>query len=307
MGMASPSRVFADLLIQPRFKPALFATARCIMPGLAGGKEMRILKLATVLLIATLVTACGDKPNPVAPSPPAAPAVASLVINGTDYVLTGSTTTYTATVTLSDGSTRTVTPSWSSSAVNVATVDNSGHLDGQAHGSTTLTAVHDGRSASKTVQVVNNYAGGWSGRYIIRVCRDSGIFRDGIYGGSYVDVPWCQALNSIGSEQSFAFTLFQTGSNYSEVRATFPDGGTISGVVTADGRLTLAGTLKVLDWYGDHWGDLQFSGWDTNRDGAGGMTGRWAQNLTMVGQQGSAYEEVELVAMSRTATASASR
>jgi hypothetical protein len=279
-----------------------------MIPGLDEGEKMHILKLAPVLMIATLVIACGDKPSPVGPTPPAAPTVASLVVSGTDYVLTGSTTAYTATATLSDGSTRTVTPSWSSSAVDVATVDNAGHLDGRAHGSTTLTAVHDGRSASKTVQVVNNYGGSWSGRYIIRACRDSGIFRDGIYGGSYVDVPWCQALNGIGSEHSFAFTLFQTGRNYSEIRATFgPDGGTISGVVTADGRVNLEGTLKVLDWYGEHWGDLQLSGWDTNRDGAGSMTGRWAQNLTIVGQQGSAYEEVELVTMSRTATASASR
>lgn len=275
---------------------------------------MQTLKLAPVLMIAALVTACGDKPNPVGPNSLAAPTVASLVISGADYVLTASTTAYTATATLSDGSTRTVTPSWSSSAVNVATVDNAGRLDGRAHGSTTLTAAHDGRSASKTVQVVNNYGGSWSGRYITRACKDSGIFRDGIYGGGYVDVPWCQAFNGIGSEHSFAFTLFQTGRNYSEIRATFgPDaprdeiGGKISGIVTADGRLNLEGTLKVLDWYGDPWGDLQLSGWDTNLDGAGSMTGRWAQNLTMVGQQGSAYEEVELVTMSRTATASTSR
>jgi hypothetical protein len=280
-----------------------------MIPGLNEGEEMHILKLAPVLMTTALVTACGEKANPVAPNPPAAPTVASLIISGTDYVLTDATTAYTATATLSDGSTRTVTPSWSSSAVNIAAVDNAGQLDGRAHGSTTLTAVHDGRTASKTVQVVNNYGGSWSGRYIIRACRDSGIFRDGIYGGSYVDVPWCQALNGIGSEAVFAFTLVQTGASYREIRATFgfDHSGTISGSVTADGRLSLEGTLKVLDWYGDHWGDLQFSGWDTNRDGAGGMTGRWAQNLTIVGQQGSGYQEVELVTMVRTATAPASR
>jgi hypothetical protein len=83
--------------------------------------------------------------------------------------------------------------------------------------------------------------------------------------------------------------------------------GTILGIVTADGRLNLEGTLKVLDWYGDQWGDLQLSGWDTNLDGAGSMLGRWRQNLTIVGRQGSAYEEAELVTMSRTATASVSR
>jgi Bacterial Ig-like domain (group 2) len=263
---------------------------------------MHILKLASALTIAAFVTACGDTPNPVGPT------VASLVIGGADYVLTGATTAYTATATLSDGSTRTVTPSWSSSAVHVATVDNAGRLDGRAHGSTTLTAAHDGRSASKTIQVVNNYGGSWSGRYIYRACRDT--FRDGMLN----DVPWCQYLvNRIGSER-FAFTLVQTGGNYSEIRATFgpacdslTGSGTISGAVTADGRLNLLGTLKALNWYCEPDMDLQLSGWDTNLDGDGNMTGRWAQNRTVYGQQGSAYEEVELVTMSRSGTASTSR
>jgi hypothetical protein len=269
---------------------------------------VHILKPAPALTIAALVIACGDKPNPVAPDSPAAPTVASLVINGPDYVLTRSTTAYTATATLSDGSMRTVTPSWSSSAVNVATVDNAGRLDGWAHGSTTLTAARDGRSAAKTVQVVNNYGGSWSGRYIIRACKDSGIFTDGIHA----DVPWCQVL--LGSERVLPFTVLQTGTNYSEIRATFaPDcdsfvgNGTIPGVVTADGRLVLEGVLKVLDWYCHPDGNLQISGWETNVDATGSMTGRWVQNLTIGGREGSAREEVELVTMSRSAPAATVR
>ena len=274
---------------------------------------MPILRLAApVLTIAALLIACGDRTNPAAPSVPPLPAGANLVINGADYVLTGSTTAYTATVTLSDGSNRTVTPTWSSSAAEVATIDNAGRLDGRTHGSTTLTATHDGRSASRIVQVVNNYGGSWSGRYIVRACHDSGIFTDGFHSPTHSDVPWCQdrALgNGIGSEHLFVFTLHQTGRSYSEIRATFGADlyGWIPGIVTPDGRLMLEGTVKVLDWYGDHWGDLQFSGWDTTLERADGMTGRWAQNTTVVGQQGNAYEEVEIVTMSRSATASASQ
>ena len=110
-----------------------------------------------------------------------------------------------------------------------------------------------------------------------------------------------------------AFTVFQTGTNYSEIRATFaPEcdsfvSGTISGVVTADGRLNLEGTLKMLDWFCDPDGDLQLSGWDTNVDATGSMTGRWAQRVTLNGREGSAHEEVELVTMSRSATPSPSR
>ena len=264
---------------------------------------MRALKLAPALMIAALVAACDDKPSPAGPTPP----VASLVITGAEYVLTGSTTAYTATVTLSDGSTRIVMPSWSTSAAGVATVDNAGRLDGRTHGSTTLAAAYEGRSASKTVQVVNNYAGSWSGQYIVTACNDSGIFTDGILGGSFIDVPWCQAVSRIGSVHSFAFTLSQSGTTYSEIRATFGlDTHPITGIVTADGRLKLEGTSTVLDWYGDPWGDWQLSGWDTNLDRSGGMTGRWAENLTMLGRSGHAYQEVEVSTMSRNATSAPS-
>jgi len=268
---------------------------------------MNILRFAAPLLtIPALVTACGDKANPVAPNSAAAPAGMGLIISGADSVLTGTTTTYTVTVTLPDGSVRTITPSWSSSAAQVATVDEAGRLDARAHGSATLTAAYDGLRATKIVRVVNNYGGTWSGRYIVRACKDSGIFTDGIYGGDYVDVPWCRAFDAAGSEHSLVFTIVQTGINYTEIRATFgKDSGTVSGMVMTDGRLTLNGTLTVLDWDGGHWGDMQFSGWDTTLVGAEGMTGRWAQNLTMVGQQGSGYEEVELVTMSRTRMAAA--
>ena len=126
-------------------------------------------------------------------------------------------------------------------------------------------------------------------------------------------MPWCQGFNRIPS-QRLAFTLVQTGRTYSEIRATFgPEcdslngSGTISGVVTADGRLNVEGSLKALDWFCESWSNLQLSGWDTNLDGTGNMTGRWAQNRTIWGRQGNAYEEVELVGMSRTATASTSR
>lgn len=266
---------------------------------------MQSLKLAPVVIVATLVLACGDKSNPLAPNP----TLAGLVLTGADFVLTGAATTYTATATLSDGTTRTVTPVWSTSAAVVATIDNAGRLDGRTHGSTILTATHDGRTASKTVQVVNNYGGSWSGRYIVRACEDSGIFTDGFHSPISSDVPWCQdkLMNSgVGSEHSFVFTVSQTGANYSEVRATLEANvDAIPGTVTADGRLKLEGSLKLLDWYGDHWGDFHVIGWETNLAGAAGMTGRWTQNTTAVAQPGMGHQEVEIVTMSRAATATA--
>ncbi|HET7696277.1 MAG TPA: Ig-like domain-containing protein [Vicinamibacterales bacterium] len=262
---------------------------------------MHVLRLAGPVLMLAAALGCGSKPNPAAPTAPAGPSISSLVINGADYLLTGGAAAYTATVTLSDGSSRSVTPSWTSSDTRVAAVAGAGRLEALAHGAIALTAVHEGFSASKTVHIVNDYGGSWSGRYVINVCRDSGVFADGIVGGGYVDVPWCRALNKVGSEHAFAFTIAQSGSDYGAIRATFgPDAGSISGSVTADGRLNLDGTLALLDWYGDHFGDLRFSGWNTTLDGAARMSGRWAQDYTMRGQPGSAYEEVELLTMTRT-------
>jgi len=256
-------------------------------------------RLMFVLGLLALVTGCDRKP-------PTGPSTTSLAIAGADAVLTGLSAGYSATATASDGSTRTVTPTWTSGNPGVASVDGAGRLDGRAHGSTTLTATFEGRSVSKTVQVVNNYEGTWKGRYVIRACDDSGIFEDGIYGGAYSDVPSCQGLDAIGTVHSISLALSQFGSNYGEIRATLAGygapGDTITGIVTADGRLNLAGRLKVLDHYGDPWGEWHLGEWDTNLDTSGQLTGRWAQNLTIFGQQGNLYQQAELVTMTRMST-----
>ena len=194
---------------------------------------MVILKLALVIVITVFATACNGKSNPAAPT---APTATNLSISGVDAVLTGRYTNYTVTATLSDGTTRAVTPTWTSSNTGVASVDSAGRLVGLAHGSTNLTASHEGRSTSKTVQVVNNYEGTWDGRYVIRACDDSGSFKDGVFAPPYSDVPYCQMLQLV-AEYPIKLALSQTGSNQSEIRATLNEGNPIPGVVTADGRL----------------------------------------------------------------------
>lgn len=269
---------------------------------------MRTLSVALLVVSGSLAGGCGDKANPARPSPLAAPAVSNLTISGVDAILTGVSATYTATATLSDGTTQAVTPTWTSSDLAVATVNSSGRLDGRAHGSMTLTASYEGRSASKTVQVVNNYGGTWTGQYVIRSCQDSGIYTDGVFGGIYEDVPYCQVpFNRVGTEHSLTLTLSQTGSSPSEITGRFfPDNpeyeGELTGVVTPDGRLTLAGTFSLLNWDLDEIvGALQVAGWDTNLGAAEGMTGRWTETETVVGRPGSAYQVKELVTMTRTA------
>jgi hypothetical protein len=268
---------------------------------------MRFLSVALLVVSGSIAAGCGDKANPARPSPSPAPAVSNLTISGADAVLTGVSSIYTATAGLSDGTTQAVTPTWTSSNPDVATVNSSGRLDGRAHGSITLTASHEGRSTSTTVHVISNYGGSWTGRYVIRACEDSGIYTDGVFGGVYEDVPYCQVpFNRVGVEQSVTLTLSQTGHNLSEISGSFfPENagyvGGLKGVVTPDGRLTLAGTFSLLNWDLDAVvGTLQVAGWDTNLGPAGAMTGRWTETETVIARPGKAYQERELLTMTRT-------
>jgi hypothetical protein len=265
---------------------------------------MHVIRLTLVVVLSGSATGCNDKSNPAAPSPPAVPTVASLVVSGVDAVLTGVSTTYTATATLSDGTTRAVTPTWTSSNPDVAGVDSAGRFEGRVHGSTTLTASHEGRSASRTVQVVNNYGGTWTGSYVITACDDSGDLKDR-------DDGWCRRQSRVGNVWSIELRLSQTSSALNEVSGDFYVDGSgppfvpanIKGAVTSDGHLQLAGNLILLNWWErDEMGRLAVGTWDTNLSGPSTMTGGWSHSLGLVGLQGTVHTQNELVTMTRTPT-----
>ncbi len=192
-----------------------------------------------------------------------------LAISGIDAVLTDVSTSYTATATLFDGTTRAVTPTWTSSNPDVATVDNVGRLDARAHGATTLTATHDGISATKRVQVVNNYRGTWVGRYVVTACDAP----PGVCYAREVDIfsfPLCLEVSQAGDDLSeMSAVLFLP--SYSQIRAN------ISGRVSSDGRLNLAGSSEVAPSR-QHLGDLPRGSvghdaqWPRHDDGSLGTT-----------------------------------
>lgn len=255
-----------------------------------------------VIFLLVLATGCDDKP-PTGPSQTGASTVTSLEISGADAVLAGLSASYTATAAFSDGTTRTVTAAWTSSDPGVGTVDSIGRLDGRTHGSTKLSARYLGRDASKTVHVVNDYGGTWVGKYVIRTCADTGDLTDH-------DGGWCASgPGRVGTVAGIALTLVQSGNTLSEITGTlgFYYCGTITGVVSADGRLTLAGTVTMgnVYWYPCEYpyGTLRLDAWDTTLDGNGGMTGGWSQVETYFSfRKGTAHTVNELIAMTRTST-----
>jgi hypothetical protein len=254
---------------------------------------MAVLKLALVV-ISVFATACTGKSNPAAPTGPTPPTATNLVISGADAVRTGLFTTYTVTSTLSDGTTRAVTPTWSSSNTGVASVDSAGRLEGRAHGSITLTASHEGRSASKAVQVINDYEGDWVGKFVVNGCDAP----PGVCAEREVDVfsfPIRLEVSQLGNDQSEIRAVLILPS-YFQIRAN------LSGRVTSDGRLNLAGSAEVPDYRGTRLATFHIGAWDTILNGPGMMTGRWAQRLSYLEPQYSEIMENELVTMSQTST-----
>ena len=80
--------------------------------------------------------------------------LSSITINGSSSVDVGSTATYTCTATYSNGTTKTVTPTWAiSSGANYASITSAGVLTGKAAGTATVKATYEGKTATKNVTV----------------------------------------------------------------------------------------------------------------------------------------------------------
>ena len=279
-----------------RHAPASLASSR-------SGWFRRALRMFPLYALPIIAAACGGDSSPSAPTPvtqtaPAAPTVSAPRIDGPDAVRTGFTSDYTATATFSNGTTQAVTPAWSSSDPTVAAVDGNGRVSGLAHGGITLTATHQGASATKVVPVVANYGGQWSGRFVMRACDQSGVF---------AAIAYCQNLGGVGATGPISLSLTQSGNDRAQLSGTISFGGGLmgnaTGNVTADGRMVIGANFNVISSGVTF--TFRVGGWESRLSGASGMTGRWADNLTAVNVPGNAYTENELQTMTRTSVAEA--
>jgi hypothetical protein len=250
---------------------------------------MRFGVLSFVVALTILgFAACGGSDGG-SPSAPTTPTVNSVSISGIDAVRTTFYSDYTATATLSDGSTSPVTPTWSVNNGN-ATITSAGRLSGVSHGSVTITATHQGRTGTKNVSIVSNYAGDWSGTYLVRKCDNSGIF---------ATVGWCSGSIRVGAVLPFSLALNQAGNDRTQISGTIALGslaGNTSGNVTGDGRLVIGGPYTVTS--GGFTFVIEIGGWDSRLSGSSSMTGRWAQSLRATTSTGNAYQENDILTAS---------
>jgi hypothetical protein len=252
---------------------------------------VRVPSLIAAVAVSASLVACGsDSDNNGAPTPTTT--TTGLSITGQDAIRTGFFANYTATATLSNGTTQTVTPSWTSSNPGIASVDTAGRVNGNAHGSVNLSASYQGLTASKNVNVVQNYGGTWTGTYRMNKCDQAGVFSQ---------VRWCQELGGVGATLPFSLGLSQSGNNRDVIDGILALGsiaGNVSGSVSGDGRLVIGGTYSVTD-EGITF-NITIGGWDTRASPGDSMTGGWAQSLTATGAPGNAYQENQIVAVNHT-------
>jgi hypothetical protein len=113
------------------------------------------MSIATLSCItAVFLAGCQSKTEP-------SPTVSDLVIAGPNTLPIAQTAGYTATVTYSDGSSSAVSAAWTSSLPAVAEISAGGQLTAWTAGDTTLSANHEGRTATMAIRVTNPLVGKW--------------------------------------------------------------------------------------------------------------------------------------------------
>jgi hypothetical protein len=231
---------------------------------------MRSIALVSVV-IGVVVAGCG-KSAPATPTP----SVSSLALSpATDYLKLKATEKFSATATYTNGAAETVNASWSSDNQAVATVDASGSVTGVGAGQATITATYQGKAATRSLRVIPDYSGNWSGSYATTSCQVSGDFRQ----------DWC-----LGVQGSFPATLnlIQSRDYVSGTWTLQEATGTVQGTVAANGVLPLTGSsfqggvrIEITSWQ---------STTTDNRTMTGSFTLRW----TAEGRTGSAETRVDM-------------
>lgn len=196
-------------------------------------------RTAVVALFLTGLAACGGggggsptNPTPVTPTTPTPTTASVAIAAGTDMIVIQGTAALTASATMSDGSSKPgVSAAWTSDATSVATVDSSGKVTGIGSGQATITATYDNLKATRTIRVVPDYQGRWTGEYRVLTCEDSGDFRDD---------EWCKGSLAKGTIR-VSMTLTQsrdtvTGSWTHDIMS-----GTTQGSIETAGTLVMNG------------------------------------------------------------------
>jgi hypothetical protein len=198
--------------------------------------KQRLSGLVCVVVMFVMLSACsgGGSSTPTTPTPVA---TAITVSSAGGHLFLGLTETFTASVTLSNGTSQPLTSgTWGSDATAVATVSSSGLVTSVGAGEVTVFVDAQGVRGSKKVTVVPHYQGIWNGSYTMTSCAQSGQLADVDLCGTY----------AVGSSLPLALNLNQTAATVNGQTAL---GGLVSAPFTAvaatNGALTFQATFTL--------------------------------------------------------------
>ena len=250
---------------------------------------MRANVAALVLVLGAVSCGGGEAPGPTSPTP----TVTGLAISSSmDLLKINQSGTFTATATMSNGSTATVTATWRSENAAVATVDANGRVTGIGSGETAISAESNGvRATPRTIRVLPDYHGRWTGDW-----RIAGCTADGDWGRTDI----CREV-PVGSLLPFALALTQDRDNASG-NVTLDDvAGPVQGPIRPGGQLSLAGAFTSTDQ-----GivlDATIADWETTTTDNQRLSGRFVLVFRAAGLQGSVRFDGELRVVAKTAAA----
>lgn len=115
------------------------------------------LSFAVLSCAVAISTAACEKDGNTGPSP----TVVDLHVAGTTSLLISQSSTFTATAVYSNNTSGVETPTWTSSAAEVASILPSGQVTALRGGTTTITAAMDGVTATLELKVTNPLPGRW--------------------------------------------------------------------------------------------------------------------------------------------------
>jgi len=130
-----------------------------------------------VCLIFAVVFGVSCKGSPTVPTPPASTVQSITVSSASTMLYIGATETFTATATMSDGSTKAVTSGvWRTDNTNIATVNSTGLVTIVGSGTVNIVVTYGGKQGSKSIRGLPNYQGTWTGTYRVDSCTATGYF-----------------------------------------------------------------------------------------------------------------------------------
>jgi len=152
-------------------------------------------KMLLVVLCFTLflpISGCKKK-LPTQPDIPLVTTKSITITSSSAILYIGTTETFTAMATMSDGSTKSVLGGvWSTDNPSVATVGSgTGQVTIVGSGMVNILVSYEGKQGSKAIRGLPNYQGTWSGNYIITSCNATGDFiLGGFCDGFAVGTEW---------------------------------------------------------------------------------------------------------------------